>query len=359
PLLLSVLRWRQLLLLVKKRRKQRAVMKTYGRKRSRPNGRRDEALLLSPLLPFPPRASVSTESTTPITPDGLARGTATLAATPSPGERRALKPGTRGCAPGSGSVPTSQMGAGSTSPAVAASVELSRKMPTQSKLFFTPAPASSRPTPPRTPNTITNNKITTPSPARNDTGATCITASAEHQEQEHEQYDSAGARAKKRARRKTILSSVSVCSLAATPPSSSKSLGALGVERREFWGNDESVGGDSLLLGVKSSRPWNGRVGGSGTGKRRQGPGTGGGKRTRSSVAMGEKKGFNAPATEAERMKGNEQTFLDFGQRSLGKRILCQLCDMLYVCGSAEDEARHAATCARAARGVEFSGWKQ
>lgn len=96
----------------RKRRKQRAVMKTYGRKRSRPNGRRDEALLLSPLLPFPPRASVSTESTTPITPDGLARGTATLAATPSPGERRALKPGTRGCAPGSGSVPTSRMGAG-------------------------------------------------------------------------------------------------------------------------------------------------------------------------------------------------------------------------------------------------------
>lgn len=46
-----------------------------------------------------------------------------------------------------------------------------------------------------------------------------------------------------------------------------------------------------------------------------------GGKQTRSSVTVGKKKRLNAPATDAGRSKRNEQTFLDFGQRSLGKRV--------------------------------------
>ncbi|CAN0533907.1 unnamed protein product, partial [Laminaria digitata] len=38
--------------------------------------------------------------------------------------------------------------------------------------------------------------------------------------------------------------------------------------------------------------------------------------------------------------------------------ILCPRCNLLYVCGSGEDESRHAALCAKMARGVEFAGWK-
>ncbi|CBJ31471.1 conserved unknown protein [Ectocarpus siliculosus] len=57
--------------------------------------------------------------------------------------------------------------------------------------------------------------------------------------------------------------------------------------------------------------------------------------------------------------KGKEQTFLDFGQRSLGERALCPRCNLLYVRGSADDEERHAALCAKAARGIDFAGWKQ
>ncbi|CAN0008316.1 unnamed protein product, partial [Hapterophycus canaliculatus] len=38
---------------------------------------------------------------------------------------------------------------------------------------------------------------------------------------------------------------------------------------------------------------------------------------------------------------------------------LCPRCNVLYVCGSADDEAQHASICAKASRGVDFSGWKQ
>eukprot|EP00752_Nemacystus_decipiens_P017847 g16003.t1 len=131
----------------------------------------------------------------------------------------------------------------------------------------------------------------------------------------------------------------------------------LGVRR--LWG-----AGDSLSVGRKRRRPGvvktiptalsvhnrrqQGSSGLEGDGGGGGGAGRGGvSKRTSSSVGNG------------KRGAGKEQTFLDFGQRSLGQRILCPRCNLLYVCGSADDEARHSALCAKAARGVDFAGWKQ
>ncbi|CAN0577013.1 unnamed protein product, partial [Ectocarpus sp. 12 AP-2014] len=39
-------------------------------------------------------------------------------------------------------------------------------------------------------------------------------------------------------------------------------------------------------------------------------------------------------------------------------QALCPRCNLLYVRGSADDEERHAALCAKAARGIDFAGWK-
>lgn len=47
-----------------------------------------------------------------------------------------------------------------------------------------------------------------------------------------------------------------------------------------------------------------------------------------------------------------EQMLIDFGQRSLGKKITCPICSLLYCKGDIEDEAAHAAHCDPWTRGV-------
>lgn len=60
----------------------------------------------------------------------------------------------------------------------------------------------------------------------------------------------------------------------------------------------------------------------------------------------------------APKRLGSQQTFLDLGQRSYGKRTLCLECGMLYVNGEDEDEKQHAAYCRGIKRGLVFPGWK-
>ena len=52
------------------------------------------------------------------------------------------------------------------------------------------------------------------------------------------------------------------------------------------------------------------------------------------------------------------QTYLDFGQKSHGKRTLCNICGLLYVNGEAEDEKDHANFCRSVNAGLAFQGWK-
>lgn len=52
------------------------------------------------------------------------------------------------------------------------------------------------------------------------------------------------------------------------------------------------------------------------------------------------------------------QTYLDFGQRSYGKRTLCSACGLLYVNGEDDDESVHAAHCRAQKKGIAFPGWK-
>lgn len=65
-----------------------------------------------------------------------------------------------------------------------------------------------------------------------------------------------------------------------------------------------------------------------------------------------------AAAAAAATKKAPTQTFLDFGQKSLGKRTLCGVCGLLYVNGEAEDEKDHAIFCRSVSAGLAFQGWK-
>lgn len=56
--------------------------------------------------------------------------------------------------------------------------------------------------------------------------------------------------------------------------------------------------------------------------------------------------------------KALTQTYLDLGQKSHGKRTLCESCGMLYVNGEAEDERDHAAFCKSVDAALGFPGWK-
>jgi zinc-finger of acetyl-transferase ESCO len=57
--------------------------------------------------------------------------------------------------------------------------------------------------------------------------------------------------------------------------------------------------------------------------------------------------------------KKGQQLFLDYGQKSFGKREQCPLCGMLWVKGDVADEAQHASFCTTARQGVAFPGWKK
>jgi hypothetical protein len=54
----------------------------------------------------------------------------------------------------------------------------------------------------------------------------------------------------------------------------------------------------------------------------------------------------------------HQQTFLDLGQKSHGKRTLCCECGMLYVNGAEEDERQHTAYCRKVKQALIFPGWK-
>ena len=58
------------------------------------------------------------------------------------------------------------------------------------------------------------------------------------------------------------------------------------------------------------------------------------------------------------RKKASQQVYLDFGQASFGKRIICKVCGHLYVNGQAEDEAIHRTVCSHYQFGIPFHGWK-
>ena len=77
------------------------------------------------------------------------------------------------------------------------------------------------------------------------------------------------------------------------------------------------------------------------------------------SASAGEGKG-KAPRTfgSASRAAPQVQSFLDLGQQSFGAYTTCSACDMLYVIGDVDDEARHKAFCARAGQALALSSIK-
>uniref|UniRef100_M4BJJ1 N-acetyltransferase domain-containing protein n=1 Tax=Hyaloperonospora arabidopsidis (strain Emoy2) TaxID=559515 RepID=M4BJJ1_HYAAE len=52
------------------------------------------------------------------------------------------------------------------------------------------------------------------------------------------------------------------------------------------------------------------------------------------------------------------QSYIDVGQRSFGKHVVCPTCELLYIVGEEEDEKEHQKFCKRSKRGVTFSKWK-
>ena len=52
----------------------------------------------------------------------------------------------------------------------------------------------------------------------------------------------------------------------------------------------------------------------------------------------------------------SQQLYLDFGQRSFGKRRTCHLCQMMITQGDEDDEKRHKKFCRKYVQGVELSG---
>uniref|UniRef100_A0AAV1ULK2 N-acetyltransferase domain-containing protein n=1 Tax=Peronospora matthiolae TaxID=2874970 RepID=A0AAV1ULK2_9STRA len=52
------------------------------------------------------------------------------------------------------------------------------------------------------------------------------------------------------------------------------------------------------------------------------------------------------------------QSYIDVGQRSFGKHVVCPTCELLYTVGEEEDEKEHRKFCKRSKRGLTFSKWK-
>ena len=61
--------------------------------------------------------------------------------------------------------------------------------------------------------------------------------------------------------------------------------------------------------------------------------------------------------SKPKKQKQSNQLFLDFGQRSFGKRSICNICGMLLVHGLDEDDAQHAKVCKEYKEGVTCLGW--
>ncbi|CAM9709154.1 unnamed protein product [Scytosiphon promiscuus] len=195
-----------------------------------------------------------------------------------------------------------------------------------------------------------------------------------------------------RKRRHLALATVPVCPLSSISAPSlstpSGSVGAFGVERRPGtygsggagtggggggrFGDSRSDGsssvfgvrtlwgaGDPLSSSRKRRRPGVAKSGPAAPSTRRQQQqqlqGEGGSALKKRTAGKGGETGRTVSPASGKK----EQMVLDFGQKSLGQRILCPRCNVLYVCGSADDKAQHASVCAQASRGVDFAGWKQ
>ena len=64
------------------------------------------------------------------------------------------------------------------------------------------------------------------------------------------------------------------------------------------------------------------------------------------------------PSSKTAPSNKKQQLYLDFGQKSFGKRTLCPLCNMLYVNGVDEDEKQHNKICEDYKNGVAYPRWK-
>jgi hypothetical protein len=63
----------------------------------------------------------------------------------------------------------------------------------------------------------------------------------------------------------------------------------------------------------------------------------------------------NGSSTHSVKTKRNpQQVFLDMGQKSFGRRTLCQICGMLYDDRLDEDSKHHSSICNEYSRGVPF-----
>ena len=63
------------------------------------------------------------------------------------------------------------------------------------------------------------------------------------------------------------------------------------------------------------------------------------------------------PPIKRQKQQSN-QLFLDFGQTSFGKQMICNICGMLRVHGLDEDDAQHDKICKEYKEGVTCIGWK-
>jgi zinc-finger of acetyl-transferase ESCO len=82
-------------------------------------------------------------------------------------------------------------------------------------------------------------------------------------------------------------------------------------------------------------------------------------KRQRGTESTSTSTGTASKRSATKSSKKGQQLFLDYGQKSFGKREQCPLCGMLWVKGDVADEAQHASFCTAASQGVAFPGWKK
>ena len=85
----------------------------------------------------------------------------------------------------------------------------------------------------------------------------------------------------------------------------------------------------------------------------------GGGGRSRGPSRAGARKRAKGACASAcaTPAKAPQQRLLDFGQRSLGARVECRACGLVYVRGDPRDEALHDARCAVVREGVALEGF--
>lgn len=83
-------------------------------------------------------------------------------------------------------------------------------------------------------------------------------------------------------------------------------------------------------------------------------------KRSICSLTLAPKRKSNQSQECSKKLKGDrtEQLLLDFGQKSLGKKIECRICSLVYCQGDPEDEKSHGKFCDPWINGVFLNAWK-